>query len=108
VIATVQKILDKAWQDNSDDSRSCKRWIIVWAMLAIIAGVFALWYNILVGIAEVIFIPALLAEIWQRGIINGNRVRLVQQSGDMLKGATNQLLIQEKLRREKLSERLEG
>lgn len=106
MIEVVGKILNKAWQDLSDDAQGCKRWIMVWAALAIIAGILALWYNILVSVAEVIFVPALIAEIRQRGIMNKERARLVEASGKLLEGAKNQLLTQEKLRREKLSERL--
>ena len=37
----VKDIIDNAWIKSSDDSTSCKRWIAIWAGLAIIAGILA-------------------------------------------------------------------
>lgn len=108
MVESVKKILDKAWQDFSDDAQGCKRWIIFWAILVVTAGVLAAWYNIWVSIAEVIFVPALIEQIRQGGKINEARARLVESSGKLLESANNQVLIQEKLRREKLSERFGG
>lgn len=107
VIEYVMKIMDKVWDDYSYDNSMCRRWMIVWATLVIITGLLAFWFNVWFSVAEGLFIPALIAEIRHRGVLYKDRGKLVKASADMLAGATNQLLIEERLRREKLSERLE-
>lgn len=108
MVDAVQKILDKAWQDFSDDVNRCTRWTIFWALLAVAAGILALWYNKWVSIAEIVFVPPLIEQIKQGSKMSGERSRLVESSGKLLERADNQVVIQEELRREELSERLGG
>lgn len=108
VIDYAKKILDTAWGDYSNDCAACKKWILVWSGLAIIAGFLAIKFDGLYAIAEGLFIPALIAEIRQRGIISKDRSKLVTASANMITNAINQLAVLERLRKEKLSEGLEG